>query len=672
MGNYIQLADFLCSAEHHSLYAEKLKKEGYGPFASHTLRLTRSVSGAFHAPQAVSFVEKHRKTGIVRVTFEGNLKTELSDLLLKTLTKKTQERNIDLEKSMYHLYSRITESDPDLAPVIDASFYKLAEIATSPIILSLPPKEAVRKGNSMATRLRESVRSVRKLLKSRNSVFNVWLDLTILPVIGPVWDELSLELVSNIISELGLPPTIFSSIYKSVSKFAISKEITKFIEEKPRFTADDLSFLEERISRLGSEISIEEVKKLEKHAKKNSSEIGRKFHIMSEKQSIGFSDVMNSFENLFELIAFPPQDLLNLISDELTQQYRFISKIAKKDSKIEQENIILRNLNLAGGKYMADAKGALDAVRAIIVGVFEPIMTAKSFVEATKIWPDEELNESWSPWDTANHAALVLIENENFYRFGLHGKTVLERSKNLPLYKEIKEKLDASSSIMTLVFGDIETNSDEDTEGLFSSVSEIIEQIKSAGLEVRSFGPLTFAVTAENSDGGAVKISKILDSLIPAEETPVPGIGIASALLGEGFLAKTYPGGILVAAGETVKRSMILSRLSWTVKRVLCDLSTALSLIRYCEEFKILSYRNASFSVLDDPREILASILYRRTEPHDIALVHPPLYLQFFGALNKSRQLISTDDYGGEISTLMGNNIEGPVFSVTKKPSDSR
>ncbi|MBN2363374.1 hypothetical protein JXL83_04500 [candidate division WOR-3 bacterium] len=670
MGAYIQLSDFLCSAESSSFYSEKLKKQGYGPFASHTLRLTRSVSGASHSKQASLFVEKHRKTGVIRVSFEGNLKTELSDMLLKTLTKKSSEKNIDLEKTLYHLYSRISETDPDLIPILDASVYKLAEIATAPVLFSLPAKDAVNKASSVAGRLREALRSVRKLLKSRNTSFNLWLDLTILPVVGPVWDDLSLEIASNIISELGLPPTIFSSIYKSVSKYAISREIAKFTDEKPRFSSEDLSILEERINRLGSEISIEDLKKLEKSAKKNPVEIGRSFHLMSEKQSLSFSDVINSFENLFELIAFPPGDLLNLISDELTQQYRFISKIDKKDSKIEQENIILRNLNLAGKKYMADAKGALDGVRAIIVGVFEPIMTAKSFIETLRIWPDEELNESWSPWDVANHAALVLVENENFYRFGLQGKVILDRDKDQPLFKEINEKINSSSAILTLVFGDIETTSDEDTEGLFSSVSEIIDHIRKANLSIRSFGPLTFAVTADNSEGGAMKIAKVLDALIPFDETPVPGIGIASAPYGEGFLAKTYSEGVLVAAGETVKRSMILSRLSWSVKRVLCDLSSTLSLIKYCDEFRILPYRSASFPQFDDPKEILANILYRRTEPHDIAMMSPPLHFQFFGALNKSRQLISTDDYGGDLSTLTGSNIEGPVFSITKKRPD--
>ncbi|MBN1149796.1 hypothetical protein JXA84_01085 [candidate division WOR-3 bacterium] len=667
MGAYIQLSDFLCSAESNSLYAERLKKQGYGPFSSHTLRLTRSVTGASHSKFATAFVEKHRKTGVIRVTFEKNLKTELSEMLMKTLTKKNFERNIELEKSLYHLYSRISEKDPDLIPVLDSAVYKISEIAVSPIILSLNPREAVSKATSVASRLRETLRIVRNLLKGRNAQFNVWLDLTILPVIGPVWDEMSLEITSNIISELGLPPTLFSTIYKLVSKFAISKETSKFIEEKTKFNQDEVYVLEERIRRLGSEISIEDLKKIEKAAKRNSIDIGKGLQKMTEKQSLTFSDVMNSFENLFEIIAFPPGELLGLISDELTQQYKFISKIQKKDSVSEQEIIILRNLNLAGKKYIADAKGALDGVRAIIIGVFEPIMMAKSFMEATKIWPDEELCENWKPSDIANHAALILVENNNFYRFGLQGQAVLQRNQYNQLFKEIDEKIESSSSILTLVFGDIDTSSEEDTEGLFSSVLEIIENIKKAGLSVKSFGPLTFAVIADNRDYGARKIAQVLDALIPLDETPVPGIGLASAPYGAGFISKEYPEGVLVAVGETIKRSMILSRLSWSVKRVLCDLSSALSLIKYCEEFKIFPYKSASFIQPEDPREILAEILYRRTEPHDIVMSSPPLHLQFFGALNKTRQLISTEDYGGELATLTGANIESPVFSITKK-----
>lgn len=667
MGAYIQLSDFLCSAETNSLYAERLKKQGYGPFSSNTLRLTRSVTGASHSKFATAFIEKHRKTGIIRVTFEKNLKTELSEMLMKTLTKKNFERNVELEKSLYQLYSRVSENDPDLIPLLDSAIYKISEIVISPIILSLNPREAVSKATSVAARLRETLKNLRNLLKGRNAHFNIWLDLTLLPVIGPVWDEMSLEIISNIISELGLPPTLFSTIYKLVSKFAISKETSKFIDEKNKFTQDEFFVLEERIRRLGSEISIEDLKKIEKAAKRNSIDIGKGLQKMTEKQSLMFSDVMNSYENLFEIIAFPPGDLLGIISDELTQQYKFISKIKKKDPVSEQEVIILRNLNLSGKKYIADAKGALDGVRAIIIGVFEPIMMAKSLMEITKIWPDEELCENWKPQDIANHAALVLIENDNFYRFGLQGQVVLQRNQFHQLFKDIDEKIESSSSILTLVFGDIDTTSEEDTEGLFSSVLEIIENIKKAGLQVKSFGSLTFAVTADNQNSGAQKIIQVLDALIPPDETPVPGIGLASAPYGAGFISKEYPDGILVAVGETVKRSIILSRLSWNVKRALCDLSSALSMIKYCEEFKIFPFKTASFNQPEDPREILAEILYRRTEPHDIVMESPPLHIQFFGALNKSRQLISTEDYGGELATLTGTKIESSVFSITKK-----
>lgn len=668
MGKLIQLSDFLCAAENNSRYSESLRRTAYGPYASHTLRLTKTVSGKILPEPALFFIEKHRSTGLIRISFNEEQKNKISKLFMRELLQRTNPgKESDLEKIIYRQYYQIAQKNPDSLVLFETALFRLADMSLSPALISLKTKEAIDKGYYASVRWRNIIRTIRKSIRKRGIHPIFIADVSVLPIIGPLWEYIPLDLISNLINELGLPLGIFVAIYKIVTRYAVKKSIDSYITDRTRLKKEDLNLIDEKLDRFRGEIPIETQKKLKKIFKKNKLKPREDFLSSRGKEHTLLIDVLESFENIYELFTIPPGELLSEISDELTYYYKILNKSGKRSKYREEEIISLKNLQLGGKKYIADAKGALDAMRAVLVGVFEPIRSAKALLDIVRIWPDEELTyNSNDSSDLTHHAAIVLIENDNFYRFGDKSNIIIRTKHDKHLYKQINSLINEYFVLLTLIFGDIDSTSQEEIEGLQETIRNITSTVEAQGLKLISFGPMTLLVVSDRGPEAAKKIGLVIEKLIPEDNSPIPGISMTAAPEGPGFMTKVIDGKIRVTSGETTKRALTLAKLSWSVGRCLCDLPSTLALISGAQKYKILSMKQTVFPELNID-DTLAHILVRRDEPHNILLKEPDLFIQFFGVMNKSKQVMGSDDYIGDLSTAAGISIDGPIFTLNMK-----
>jgi len=288
-------------------------------------------------------------------------------------------------------------------------------------------------------------------------------------------------------------------------------------------------------------------------------------------------------------------------------------------------------------------------------------------LDIVRIWPDEELTyNSNDATDLTHHAAIVLIENDNFYRFGEKSNIIIRTKHDKHLYKQINSLINEYFVLLTLIFGDIDSTSQEEIDGLQETIRNITSTVEAQGLKLISFGPMTLLVVSDRGPEAAKKIGLVIEKLIPEDNSPIPGISMTAAPEGPGFMTKVIDEKIRVASGETTKRALALAKLSWSVGRCLCDLPSALALISGAQKYKILSMKQTVFPELNID-DTLAHILVRRDEPHNILLKEPDLFIQFFGVMNKSKQVMGADDYIGDLSTAAGISIDGPIFTLNMK-----
>ena len=668
MGKLIQLADYLNAAENSSHYADSLRKKGYGPYASCTLRLTKTVSGKTLPEPALFFVEKHRSTGLIRTAFTQDFKQKITDLYAKELMHRYQTgKESELERIIYQHYLHIAQREPDSLVLFETALFRLADIALSPAMLSSPTKSAIEKATYAAGKWRTIIRNIRKSIRKRGIHPIFIADVSILPIIGPLWDDISLDIVSTLISELGLPLGIFNILYRIITSFAVKKSIQDYVEKYPVIKQPDLTVIEEKVSRLGGELSLESYNYLSKICKKNKLNITPELTALREKDIFLLHHVLESYENIYQLFTIPPGELLTEISDQLTHYYKSLSKDKKKYPTWEEEYTSLKNLHLGGKKYIADAQGALDAIRAVMVGVLEPIRSAKALLDIVRIWPDEEIisNSNDSVTDISHHAAVVLIENDNFYRFGKTGNVMIHPHHDQHMFNQIDSLIQESIMMMVLIFGDVDSTSQEEIEGLESTIGNIYNIVDQHNLNLIPYGPMTFMVTTQRGREGAAKIGQITQQLIPQDNSPLPGIALAAAPPGPGFLTKNINQNLKITSGVTTKRVLTLAKLSWSVGRSLADLTSILSLIYSANKFEILSLKQTAFPEVDI-EQALAHILVRRAEPHNLILREPDLLIQLFGVMNKSKQVFASDDFVGDLSTCAGLTLEGPIFSLSR------